>query len=128
MGPRRTVRPGPDQVDTATRAFFAADLAALPVLDVMGSEPPASESDDMSSAWSEFITLTRSEVYQATGVLIAQLGVTPAEALARLRAHAFANGKTASDTAYDILEHRLLLDDDRTGNDGPEYGHHYPAP
>ena len=54
----------------------------------------------------------RIEVSQATGVLVAQLGVEPAEALVRLRAHAFATGRTATDVTRDILDGRLTLESD----------------
>jgi hypothetical protein len=104
-------------------AFFAADLAALPILDVMGLDLNADDEDVTSSRWAELTALARSEVYQAAGVVIAQLGVTPAEALVRLRGHAFAHGKTTSQAAYDILEHRVRLGDDATGSERPEEDH-----
>lgn len=53
--------------------------------------------------------MSRAEVGQATGMLIAQLGVEPPEPLLRLRAHAYATGRSASDVACDILERRLRL-------------------
>ncbi len=109
-------RPGPLIGAHLTGAFFAADLAALPILDVMGGVPAATE-DDTSSFWSELTALTRTEVHQATGVLIGQLNVTPAEALVRLRAYAFAHARTISEAAYDVLDHRVRLGDDRTSSD-----------
>jgi hypothetical protein len=54
--------------------------------------------------------LSRAEVSQATGMLVAQLEVEPAEALLRLRAHAYATGRAASEVARDILERRLRLE------------------
>jgi AmiR/NasT family two-component response regulator len=56
--------------------------------------------------------LSRAEVSQATGMLVAQLEVEPAEALVRLRAHAFATGRSATDVACDILDRRLRLQAD----------------
>ena len=44
---------------------------------------------------------------QATGMLVAQLEVAPAEALVRLRAHAYATGRSATAIACDILDRRL---------------------
>jgi hypothetical protein len=55
----------------------------------------------------------RAEVFQASGVLAVQLQVTPAVALLRIRAHAFANGLTASAVSREIVAGRLRLDDDR---------------
>jgi hypothetical protein len=47
-----------------------------------------------------------------TGMLVAQLEVEPAEALVRLRAHAFATGRSATAVACDILDRRLRLEAD----------------
>lgn len=55
----------------------------------------------------------RAEVFQASGVLAVQLQVSPAVALLRIRAHAFANGLTASAVSREIVAGRLRLDDDR---------------
>jgi hypothetical protein len=63
-------------------------------------------------AWSELASLERVEVYQATGMIMGLLDVAPAEALVRLRAHAFVHGQTASQAAWDIVERRVTLDDD----------------
>ena len=46
--------------------------------------------------------LDRLEVYQATGMLMAQLGIEAAAALARLRAHAYTVGQSASEVARDV--------------------------
>ncbi len=106
-------RPGRLTGSALTGVFLAAELAVLPLLDVMGTDMRGAVNDVGSPAWDELGSMLRSEVYQASGVLIAQLGVPPAEAMMRLRAHAFATDTTVSDVAYQILEHRLYL-----GNDG----------
>jgi hypothetical protein len=49
----------------------------------------------------------RREVHQATGMVIAQLGCTPAEALLRIRGHAFATSSTVRDVADAVLSRRL---------------------
>ncbi len=49
----------------------------------------------------------RREVHQATGMIIAQLGVTATEAFSRLRAYAFANARTVHEVAHDIITHVL---------------------
>ena len=76
------------------------------------SDLQAAVNDPYSSAWAEFNALSRTEVSQATGMLVAQLGVEPAEALVRLRAHAYATNRSATDVARDILDRRLQLDAD----------------
>lgn len=50
-------------------------------------------------------------MYQATGMIVAALEITPADALARLRAHAISRCLTASDVAYQILDRRLVVDE-----------------
>lgn len=56
------------------------------------------------------------EVYQATGMLSVYLRVNLADALARLRGHAFAHGQSISAVAHEIVSGRLRLDDGDTGN------------
>ncbi|MDT5073082.1 MAG: hypothetical protein QOH82_2402 [Mycobacterium sp.] len=45
-------------------------------------------------------------------MLVAQLDISPSQALVRLRAHAYASGRSATEVARDIIEHRLRLDAD----------------
>ena len=44
-----------------------------------------------------------------------QLGVSLAEALLRLRAHAYATGRTVSAIAADVVSRRLHFDDSESG-------------
>lgn len=46
-------------------------------------------------------------VHQATGMVSAQLGVDVDEALVRLRAHAFAQGRPVFEIAHEVVTHRL---------------------
>jgi GAF domain-containing protein/ANTAR domain-containing protein len=93
-------------------AVTAAELAGVPLLDLMNENLLAAVNDPESNAWAELHLLSRAEVSQATGMLVAQLDIDPAEALVRLRAHAYANGRSATDVARDILAKRLRLDGD----------------
>jgi hypothetical protein len=97
----------PRQVEAG---LVAAELAELPVLDLLSGDLDAAVNDPDSDAWLELNALSRVEVAQATGMLAAQLGLTAAEALVRLRAHAYATGRTATEVARDILDRRLRLD------------------
>ncbi|MBE1548063.1 hypothetical protein GGC64_002071 [Mycobacterium sp. OAS707] len=90
-------------------AIAAAELASIPLLDLLDTDMQAAFDDPDSNAWADLHTLSRAEVSQATGMLVAQLGVEPAEALVRLRAHAYATGRSATDVARDILDRRLRL-------------------
>jgi GAF domain/ANTAR domain len=105
-------QPGELQDEYLAGAIVAAELAGIPLLDLMGSDLQAAVNDPNSSAWAELNALSRVEVSQATGMLVAQLGVDPADALLRLRAHAYATGRSATDVARDILDWRLKLEAD----------------
>ena len=52
----------------------------------------------------------RAVVYQATGMMSVQLGVSLEDALARLRAHAFGSGAVLGDVAEDVVSRRLRFD------------------
>jgi GAF domain/ANTAR domain len=105
-------KPGELHADHLAGAIVAAELAGIPLLDLMDSDLQAAVNDPDSSAWAELNALSRTEVSQATGMLVAQLGVEPAEALVRLRAHAYATNRSATEVARDILDRRLRLDAD----------------
>ncbi len=96
--------------DELSGAMVAAELAELPMLDLLGNNLMALPADVNGPGWAELNAVTRTEVSQATGMLVAQLDVDPAEALVRLRAHAYATNRSATQVARDILERRLRLD------------------
>ena len=119
---RRRIRRRPRPVPHPTRptgrtrqfsgAIVAAELAGIPLLDLLDADLQAAVDDPDSNAWAELHALSRAEVSQATGMLVAQLEVEPAEALVRLRAHAYSTGRSATDVARDILDRRLRLEAD----------------
>ncbi|HUR52210.1 MAG TPA: GAF and ANTAR domain-containing protein [Mycobacteriales bacterium] len=92
--------------------LWAASLASLPVLALMASDadwPALSQSADSIE---ELASLERVEVYQATGMIVAALGVTAADALVRLRSYAIAHSLTASAVAYLIVKRELVITDE----------------
>jgi hypothetical protein len=106
-------RPGPLTADHLAGGMLAAELATMPLLDLIASTKIDEEHElEPERIHDHLADLDRIEVYQATGMLIAQLDVDPAEALVRLRAHAIATGQTASEVAWAIVERRLQLDRD----------------
>lgn len=112
-------RPGPLTADHLAGGMLAAELATMPLLDLIASTKVDPEHErerehelELEHAQDQLADLDRIEVYQATGMLIAQLDVDPAEALVRLRAHAIATGQTASEVAWAIVERRLELERD----------------
>jgi GAF domain/ANTAR domain len=106
------IQPGELRRDELAGAVVAAELASAPLLDVMESDLQAAVSDPKSNAWADFNILSRTEVSQATGMLVAQLDIEPAVALVRLRAHAYATDRSVSDVARDILNRQLRLEAD----------------
>jgi hypothetical protein len=102
-------RPGRFEGEQFAGTIVAAELAGIPLLDLLDGDLQAAVSDPNSNAWAELNALSRAEVSQATGMLVAQLGVEPAEALVRLRAYAYSTGRSATDVARDILDRRLKL-------------------
>ncbi|MET9813488.1 GAF and ANTAR domain-containing protein [Streptomyces sp. NPDC006355] len=62
--------------------------------------------------WLSGLAADHHEVYQAVGMIMAQLGVGADDALARLRGDAFARGRTALDVARDVIAHRRSFDRD----------------
>lgn len=103
----RTSSLAPDEL---TGALAAAELAQMPLLDLLAEDLQMALGDPASDAWTELHRLTRAEVSQATGMLIAQLEVDAAEALVRLRAYAYANNRSATEVARDILDNGLRLE------------------
>ncbi|MFR0354704.1 ANTAR domain-containing protein [Streptomyces sediminimaris] len=57
----------------------------------------------------------RPVVHQATGMVSVQLDVSLAEALARLRAHAYASGRPLGEVAQDVVARRLSFSSDTNG-------------
>ena len=70
----------------------------------------ASEDAGEDAGW---ITgdFSRREVHQATGMVVAQMHVTPADALLVLRGHAFATGRSVRDIANDVVARVLDFTD-----------------
>lgn len=63
---------------------------------------PAEVGDQVSEGG-----VSRRIVHQATGMVLAQLNVSPADALLVLRANAFSAGRSVRDVAQDVVDRRL---------------------
>ena len=68
------------------------------------TDPQAFSELPNTSGWS-----SRAVVHQATGILIAKLGVGASEALALLRSYAFFASAELRDVATEVVEHKLDL-------------------
>lgn len=103
---------GPLDGFAMTGGVWAAGLASLPLLNLMASDTDWEKAGDGQGSWEQLTSLERVEVYQATGMIVAALELSPADALVRLRAHAMSRSLTASEVAYQILDRRLMVDRD----------------
>ncbi len=97
-------------------ALAAADTAALMLL---GQRTAPGSDDDgdhgtTAAAWLDHALAHRAEVHQATGMVIAQLGIGAADALARLRAHAFVHQRLLIDVARDVVDRTLVFTENPT--------------
>ncbi len=71
-------QPGELPDDQLAGAVVAAELAGAPLLDLIHSDfLQAAVNDPYSSAWADFNALSRTEVSQATGMLVANSGSNP---------------------------------------------------
>ncbi len=102
--------PGSLRAPQLAGALVAAELAQMAFLDLLETDLQDAVADPDSTAWADLNLLAHDEVGQATGIVVAQLDVTAAVALVRLRAHAYATGASATAVARDIIAHRLRLD------------------
>ncbi|MBE1486281.1 GAF and ANTAR domain-containing protein [Plantactinospora soyae] len=132
---------GPAAHDSGVRAVFAFPLqmgaARLGVLDVFREHPGALSGAQLSDAMT-FADLTlealldqheatsdvdtddgvadavgyRAELFQAQGMVMVQIGGTLSEAMARMRAYAYAESRGLGDVAHDVVARRLQFDRD----------------
>ena len=79
-----------------------ADIALQMVLDAA-----AGISDSLEHRLLDGLSDGRAEVYQATGMISVQLGVSLEEAFVRLRARAFADGAALGEVAGDVVGRKL---------------------
>jgi hypothetical protein len=91
-----------------TDAVSAADTAALMMLG------QRTDPGDHDGGWLDSVFGHRAEVHQATGMVLAQLGISADDALARLRAHAFVHQRLLIDVARDVVDRRLVFTRDMT--------------
>lgn len=101
---------GPELAD----ALIFADA----VTDLLLAETAGHTGDDVLArgAEGEGFLMHRAAVHQASGMISVQLGVPVEDALARLRAQAFATGRDLDEVAGDVVARRLRFGD--RGDDG----------
>ncbi len=91
------------------QAVTFADVAMELLVDGQARAGDGRASADLDDAMA-----TRLEVYQAQGMVMVDLGVGIEEAMVRLQAHSYAEGRPIGDVAQDIVAGKLTLERDRT--------------
>lgn len=99
-------RPGPLTDDQHADALIFADVAAEYMLAMQSGETADGLAIELERG-SNF----HYAVHQAAGMVSAQLGISLADALVRLRAHAFSTLTPLTDVATDVVRGRLRFDD-----------------
>jgi len=102
--------PGPLSVTQLADAVLVANAAAHILLATVieGADEPDNASP--AQQWEQVASMERVEIYQATGMIMAQLKVSAALALLRLRAYAFAHDQTANEVARQIVSRQLRME------------------
>jgi hypothetical protein len=114
-------RPGGLTDEQRADALAAAEVAALMMLTLRTDPAGIADGDGWAEPlqpWLEPMVAHRAEVHQATGMILAQLGVDAEVALARMRAHAFAEQRLLVDVAHDVVARTLVFTE--VLNDGPD--------
>ncbi|WP_378975399.1 GAF and ANTAR domain-containing protein [Paractinoplanes rhizophilus] len=87
-------------------ALTFADVAVTTLLDGQARAVPGSAADGLEDE----VVGQRAELFQAQGMVAVQLGISLADALARLRAYAYAEDKPLGDVARDVVARRVSFD------------------
>jgi hypothetical protein len=107
-------RPGPLTDHHHADALVMAGIAAQAVLVLQADAPPGKLAAALDAS-ADFHYV----VHQAAGMVAAQLDVSVAQALIRLRAYAFGNNRPLAEVARDVVARELRFDP-RTGDKDPE--------
>jgi hypothetical protein len=90
--------------DQLTDAISMSEIVTRAVIAVQANADPGDLAAELDGSD------LRAQVHQAAGMVARQLDVPVADALVRLRAHAYARGQSINDVALDVLERRLRLE------------------
>ena len=93
-------------------ALSASETAVLMLLGVR-TDPGHRDADgEGGGSWLDHAHSSRAEIHQATGMVVAQLNLSAADAFARLRAYAFTEHQLLGDVARDVVARRLRFTED----------------
>ncbi|MHA7304933.1 GAF and ANTAR domain-containing protein [Arthrobacter sp. TMN-49] len=96
-------------------ALQLSDAAAWQLLRHILTASPGEHSVEKDPALEKSL-LSRREVHQATGMVLAQTGMSATDALLLLRAHAFSQGLTVREVARDVVNRELDFTPPRGGD------------
>jgi hypothetical protein len=74
--------------------------------------------DSIGPVWDQ--PIGSREVHQATGMVVAQLGVSARNAYVRLQAYAYAHGRLLSEVAHEVVHRRLRFAPDADADPAPD--------
>lgn len=89
-------------------SLAVAEVITETVLSLQASAPEGVLAESLEEA-----VAYRAEIHQASGMVSIQLKIPIAEAMVRIRAHAFAEGRQIGEVAREIVARRLRLAGDR---------------
>ncbi|MEU9206662.1 GAF and ANTAR domain-containing protein [Streptomyces sp. NPDC048415] len=106
-------------------ALLVRDAVTFAVLNLYSllDAPDQPDSNGVAS-WMEAAEADHAEVHQAAGMVMVQLGVDPQQALDRMRARAFAQGRTVSEVAHDVVLRKLRFPGTAAPDRDPDEGRH----
>ena len=99
---------GPLSSQQTADSLVVADVIAKTMVSIQSRSTRALLADELIDA-----SAHRAEVHQASGMLSIQLGIPVDQALARLRAHAYATDQSVAGVAQQVVSRSLHLGDDR---------------
>lgn len=119
IGAMDCYRTEPGSLNETTEALVVAEAITMVLLqaqtrnpDDANSEYPEHRADSDESSFASQIVGRHAHVHQATGMISAQLQITPEEAFVRLRAYAYQQGMSLDELGTEIVTRRLRFPDD----------------
>ncbi len=98
-------RPEDLSLEGLAQALTFADVAMTMLVDGQAGAAAGRLASGMDEVFEN-----RSELHQAQGMVMVQMGISLSEALALMRAYAYANDVDLNDLARDIVARRVRLD------------------
>jgi hypothetical protein len=100
--------PGDLLAEQRNDVLTIADVVTRALLDLQAAVEPGGLAPELAAAEE-----LRTEVHQASGMVSVQLSISVADALVRLRARAYAEGRPIRDVAHDVITRRLTFEEER---------------